>query len=60
MFPKVGLLEETKGGGKEEWWRVNNNEIHHIYVGTRHNETENCWTIQGKGRKGLRKSSGGI
>jgi hypothetical protein len=34
MFPKVGLLEKTKGGvtqGKNDW--VNNNEIHHICVG---------------------------
>jgi hypothetical protein len=40
MFPKVGLLEETKGGGKEEENnRVNNTEIHHSCVGTRHKET---------------------
>jgi hypothetical protein len=48
MFPKVGLLEEMKGGWKEEKNdSVNNNEIHHICVGTRH--SENCWTIQGRG-----------
>jgi hypothetical protein len=40
MFPKVGLLEEMKGGWKEEKNdSVNNNEIHHICVGTRHTET---------------------
>jgi hypothetical protein len=40
MYPKVGLLEETKGGGKEEKNdRMNNNEIHHTCVGTRHKET---------------------
>jgi hypothetical protein len=40
MFLKLGLLEETKGGKKEEKndKRVNN-EIHHICVGIRHNET---------------------
>jgi hypothetical protein len=38
MYPKVGLVEETKGGGKEGKI-VNNNEIHHICLGTRHNET---------------------
>jgi hypothetical protein len=37
-FPKAGLLEEPKGGGKE-WQRVNNIEINHICVGTRHNKT---------------------
>jgi hypothetical protein len=36
MFPKVGLLQETKGGGKEE---ENDIEIYHICVGTRHKET---------------------
>jgi hypothetical protein len=40
MFPKVGLLEETKRGGKEEKDdRVNNNEMHNICVGTRHSKT---------------------
>jgi hypothetical protein len=38
MYPKVLLVEETKGGGKEGKI-VNNNEIYHICVGTRHNET---------------------
>jgi hypothetical protein len=38
MFPKVGLLVETKRGRKE-WYRVSNIETHHICVGTRHNET---------------------
>jgi hypothetical protein len=38
MYPKVGLIVETKGGGKEIKI-VNNNEIHHICVGTRHKET---------------------
>jgi hypothetical protein len=34
MLPKVGLLEETKRGGKEkEWQRVNNIEIYHTCVG---------------------------
>jgi hypothetical protein len=40
IFPKVGLLEETKGERKEERNdRVYNNEICHICAGTRHNET---------------------
>jgi hypothetical protein len=35
MFPKVGLLEETRGGGKEEMInRVGNIEIHHMCIGT--------------------------
>jgi hypothetical protein len=40
IFPKVGLLEETKEGGKEEKNNtVNNNEIHHRNVGlTQHTE----------------------
>jgi hypothetical protein len=44
IFPKVGLWEETKGGGKEEKNdRVNNNEIYHICIGTRHKKhTEKC------------------
>jgi hypothetical protein len=38
----VGLVEKTKGGGKERK-KVNNNEIHHICMGTRHKEAaENC------------------
>jgi hypothetical protein len=37
MYPKVGLVEETKRGGKDE--EVVNNKIHHIYVGTRHRKT---------------------
>jgi hypothetical protein len=37
IFQKVGLLEKTKEGGKEEKDnRVNNNEAHHICVGARH------------------------
>jgi hypothetical protein len=40
MFPKVELLEETKGGGKEEKNdKLNYSEIHHICVGTRHKKT---------------------
>jgi hypothetical protein len=36
MFPKLGLLKETKGGGKEE------KKIHNICVGTNTMEnTEN-------------------
>jgi hypothetical protein len=39
MFPKVELLEETKGERKEgKNDTVNNNEIHHNCVGTRHKE----------------------
>jgi hypothetical protein len=35
----VGLFEETRRGGKEEENdRVNNTEIHNIYVVVRHNE----------------------
>jgi hypothetical protein len=38
MYPKVGLVEETRGGGKEGK-TANNNEIHHLCeVGTRHNK----------------------
>jgi hypothetical protein len=33
MYPKVELVEETKGGRKEEKKVVNNKEIHHICVG---------------------------
>jgi hypothetical protein len=40
MFTKVVLLEEMKRGGKEEKNdRMNNNEIYHIYIGIRQNET---------------------
>jgi hypothetical protein len=39
MYPKMGLVEETKGGGKEGKKDTNNNEIHHICVGTRHKAT---------------------
>jgi hypothetical protein len=38
MYPKVGLLEETKRGRKEEKI-ANNNEPHHIYLEIRHNKT---------------------
>jgi hypothetical protein len=39
MFPKAELLEETKGGGKEEKQdKVNDVKIHCICVGTRHNK----------------------
>jgi hypothetical protein len=38
-FKKVELLDEAKRGGKEEKIdRENNIGIHHICVGTRHNE----------------------
>jgi hypothetical protein len=38
MFPKVGVLEETKERGKEKKNdRVNNNKTHHVGVGTNHN-----------------------
>jgi hypothetical protein len=40
IFPIVGLLEETRGGEKEEENdRVTNSETHHVCVGTRHNKT---------------------
>jgi hypothetical protein len=45
MFPKVGLIEEIKGGSKEgKNDRANYSGIYHIYVGRRHNEThtEHC------------------
>jgi hypothetical protein len=59
MFPKVGLLEETKGGGKEEENnRVNNTEIHHSCVGTRHKETLKT-VEQYRVRERVRKSGGG-
>jgi hypothetical protein len=38
MYPKVGLVEETKGGRKEGN-AVNNNVIDHICVGIRQNKT---------------------
>jgi hypothetical protein len=54
MFPKVEMLEETKGWGKEEKNdRVKNNEIHLICVEPKHNE--NCWTMQVRGKM-VRKS----
>jgi hypothetical protein len=39
MYPNVRLVEEVKRGGKKERKTVNNNEVHHICVGTRHKET---------------------
>jgi hypothetical protein len=36
--PRVGQVEETKVGRKEGKL-ANNNEIHHIFVGPRHNKT---------------------
>jgi hypothetical protein len=59
MFPKVGILEETNGGRKEEKNdRVNNNEIHHICVGTvQTKHDENCGSIQSREER-VRKSSG--
>jgi hypothetical protein len=36
MFPEVGLVEKTKGGGKEG---KRASELHHICVGTRHKKT---------------------
>jgi hypothetical protein len=51
MFPKVGLLQETKGGGKEKWQRINNNKINHICVGTRHKKTAEWYRVEGKGEK---------
>jgi hypothetical protein len=38
MYPKVGLVEETKGRGKEGKI-ANNNKIHYICIGIRHKET---------------------
>jgi hypothetical protein len=38
MYPKVGLVEETKKGGVERR-KDNNNEVCHLCVGARHNET---------------------
>jgi hypothetical protein len=37
MYLKVGLVEETKGGGKERKV-MNNDEVHHTCVGTRYKE----------------------
>jgi hypothetical protein len=54
IYPKVGLIE-IKGGGKEGAI-VNNNETHHICVGTRHNETH-C--VKQHRRKRVRKYGGG-
>jgi hypothetical protein len=34
MYPRMGLVEETKGGGQEGSDIENNNEIYHICVGT--------------------------
>jgi hypothetical protein len=39
MYPKVGLVEEIKGGGKGGKKNTNNYEVYHICVGTRHKET---------------------
>jgi hypothetical protein len=39
MYPKMGLVEETMRGGKKERMIANNNEIYHICVGIRQNET---------------------
>jgi hypothetical protein len=53
IFPKVGLLKETKEGGKEKKNdRVNNNETYHICVRMRH--TKHTETIEQYrvGRKG--------
>jgi hypothetical protein len=38
MYPKV-VLVETKEEEKKEGKIVNNNEIYHIFAGTRHKET---------------------
>jgi hypothetical protein len=40
--PKVGLVEETKWGGKDGK-TANNNGAHHICVGTR--QTETLWKL---------------
>jgi hypothetical protein len=52
MFPVVRLIEETKGGGKEEETDTKNTiQKHHICIGTRPQETlktvELC-TVVGK------------
>jgi hypothetical protein len=39
MNQKVGLIEETKGGGKTGRKVAKNYEVHHICVGTTHKET---------------------
>jgi hypothetical protein len=36
MYPKVGLVEETKEEEEKERKIANNNEIYHICVGTSH------------------------
>jgi hypothetical protein len=51
MNPKVGLVEETKGGGKEGK-KVNNDETHHVYAGTRHKNTVNTVEQHRIGGKG--------
>jgi hypothetical protein len=50
---KMELVEGTKGGGERRKERANNHEIHHICVGTRHNETLKTvkqYRIEGKGQ----------
>jgi hypothetical protein len=43
MYPKVRLVEKTKGGGKEGKKIENSNAIYHIYGGTRHRKhAEDC------------------
>jgi hypothetical protein len=39
IYPKVGLLEKTKGRGKDGKKDSERNEICHICIGTRHKET---------------------
>jgi hypothetical protein len=39
MYSKVVLLKESKGGEEEGKKYGDNNEIHHICVGTRHKGT---------------------
>jgi hypothetical protein len=39
----VGLVEEINGEGKQREKDSDSNEVHHIFLGTRHKETaENC------------------
>jgi hypothetical protein len=38
MYPKMELVEKTKGGEKKERKIANNNEVHYICVGMRHKE----------------------
>jgi hypothetical protein len=52
IFPKVGLLEETKGGRKEGSNVRKNDEIHHICVRTRHKETLKIVEQHSMGDKG--------